>query len=144
MRLNRVLITLAVFFSCCPLAVADGVRGLQEIYGTPIPAQIRKNFDQVTETHRTCPACALGVLDGEKFFDIYTKKFLVVGMSPDSFGGWWAVIAVEGEPRNAFRLWLYDVGDDAYELRSIEELPRSLDAKLIHQLWSPDYGRYWL
>ena len=135
------LVALLVFF---PLVFADGVRGLREIYATPIPAEIRRNFDRTIHIHHTCPECHLGVLDGENFLDLYSKKFLVLGVSPNSFGGFWAVIAVEGEPRNAFRLWLYDIGDDEYELRSIEELPESLEEELVLQLLSPTYRRYWL
>ena len=142
MRLSvSLLVALFVF---CPSAFADGVRGLQEIYETPIPSAIRRNFDQTIHTHRTCPECHLGVLDGERFLDLYTKKFLVIGLSPNSFGGVWAIIAVEGEPKNALRLWLYDVGDGEYDLRSIEELSDSLEEELIRQLQSPQHRHYWL
>lgn len=124
---GRKLLFLVALFVGCPLGFSGEVQGLleeiKEIYETPIPTQIRNNFDQTAHTYRTCPECVLGVLDGEKFPDLYAKKFIVVGLAPHSFGGVWAVIAVEDEPRNAFRLWLYDVSDDEYDLRSIEELP---------------------
>ena len=135
------LVALLVFFLS---AFADGVEELQEIYETPIPGAIRRNFDQTIYAHRTCPECHLGVLDGERFLDLYTKKFLVIGLSPNSFGGVWAVIAVEGEPKHAFRLWLYDIGAGEYDLRSIEELSDSLEEELIHQLQSPQHRHYWL
>ena len=141
---HRILLSLTAWIVFCPLAFADGVQGLEEIYETPIPAQVRKNFARIIETRKTSPECTLGVLDGDKYIDIYTKKFIVLGLSPNSFGGFWTIIAVEGEPRKAFRLWLYDVGDDEYDLRSVEELPERLDEKLIRQLWSPAYRRYWL
>lgn len=143
MHYRKLLFPVALLIFCSS-AFADEVRGLQEIYATPIPAEIRRNFDHTIHIHDTCPECHLGVLDGEKFIDLYTKKFLVIGLSPNSFGGVWAVIAVEGEPRNAFRLWLYDIGDDEYDVRSIEALPESLEEELIRQLWSPEYRHYWL
>lgn len=117
---------------------------MQEIYETSIPSQIRKNFDQAIQTHSTCPKCVLEILDGDKYVDIYTKKFLVIGLLPNEFGGFWAVIAVEGESRNAFLLWLYDIGDEEYDLRSVEELPESLDEELVRQLWDPAQRPYWL
>lgn len=135
---------LVVLLVCCPLAFAEEVEGLKEIYETPIPVQIRKNFDQTLQIHHACPECVLGVLDGEKFLDMYAKKFVVLGLAPNSFGGVWAIIAVEGEPRNAFRLWLYDVSDDEYDLRSIEELPEFFEEELIRQIRSPEYRQYWL
>lgn len=128
----------------CPPVTAEGVRGLQEIYGTPIPTEIRRGFDQTLGNYTACPECVVTVLDGERFLPIYPKKFLVVGMEPNGFGGVWAVIAVEGELRNSFLLWLYDLGEHEYQLRSIEELPNSLDENLIRQLSTPAYRRYWL
>ncbi len=140
----RILLSLTAWFIYCPVALADGVRGLQEIYETPIPAQIRKSFNHTIQIYNTCPECALGVLDGEKFIDIYPKKFIVLSLSPNSFGGFWAFIAVEGERRNTFRLWLYDVSDKEYDLRSIEELTESLDEEFNRWLDSPTHHSYWL
>lgn len=137
-------LTLAAWLVFCPLVFTDWVLALKEIYETPIPRQIRRNFDQTIQIHRTCPECALGVLDGKKFVDIYPKKFIVLSLSPNSFGGFWAFIAVEGERKNTFRLWLYDVGDNEYELRSIEELPGSLNEEFISQLENPAHRPYWL
>ncbi len=142
MRLSALWLAALLMFS--PSAFAEKVRRLQEIYETPIPSAIRRNFDHTLRIHDTCSECQLGVLDGEKFLDLYDKKFLVVGLSPNSFGGVWAVIAVEGKPRSAFQLWLYDIGEDEYDLRSIEELPGAVEEELIHQLESPEYRQYWL
>ena len=94
--------------------------------------------------HDACPECHLGVLDGEKFLGVYAKKFLVLGLEPHGFGGVWAIIAVEGEPGNVFRLWLYDINDNEYDLRSIEELPGALEEELVRQIQNLEYRHYWL
>ena len=138
---RSVLVALLIF---CPFAFAEGIQELQEIYTTPIPAEIRRNFDDVLRIRDACPECPLGVLDGEKFLDVYTKKFLVLELEPHGFGGVWAIIAVEGEPRNVFRLWLYDIDENEYDLRSIEELPGALEEELVRQIQSLAYRHYWL
>lgn len=143
MRL-KILLSMAAWLLVCPLALAGGVKGLQEIYGTPIPSQIRKNFNEVVHTHNTCPECVLGVLDGEKFLDIYPKKFIVLSLLPNSFGGFWAYIAVEGEQKSTFRLWLYDLNGGGYDLRSIEELSNSMDKEFVSQLQDPAHKPYWI
>ena len=140
----RILAFLVVWLALGSGAFADRVRGLQEIYETPIPGEIRRNFDRTVQIRTSCLGCTLTVLDGEKFIDMYAKKFLVVGLEPNSFGGVWAVIAIEGNPKDAFLLWLYDVDADEYALRSIEELPGSLDEELVRQLEGPAYRPYWL
>ena len=141
---SRILLILAAGLVFSPLAFADWTVALKEIYGTPIPTEIRKNFDRFTQTRDTCPKYTLGVLDGEKFMDIYPKKFIVLSLSPNSFGGYWAFIAVQGERKNTYRLWLYNMGDNEYDLRSIEELPNSLDEEFNGQLKNPAYRPYWV
>ena len=135
---------LGASFLFCPLASANWVSALREIYETPIPSQIRKNFNEVTTTHNTCSECVLGVLDGEKFFDVYPRKFLVLSLLPNSFGGVWAYIAVEGERKRTFRLWLYDLPDGEYDLRSVEELPNSMDEGFFGQLQNSAHKPYWI
>lgn len=127
---------------------ASDIQELQQIYATPIPAQIRKTFDQTTrhvcsKDDGKCSGCAFTVYDGGKRVDIFTKRFIVVGVKPARFGGVEVTIVFEGAP-NAFWLWLYDVDPNAYQLRSIEKLPESLDEGLIRQLQTPAYQRYWL
>lgn len=126
------------------LVFAEEIHGLNEIYNTPIPAEIRRNFDEYIYVRETCPECEQGVLDGEKFVDIYTKKFIVVGLYPNSFGGVWALIAVEGDTSRAFRLWLYDINPDEYDLRSVTELKGSFDVEGMGKLCSSSYSYFWL
>ena len=128
----------------CSTAFSNHVGELQEIYDTPIPAEIRRNFDRIIQLHASCPECPLTVLDAEKFIDVDAKKFLVVGLEPHGFGGVWAVMAIESNPRDALRLWLYDVDRHTYDLRSVERLPDHLDEELVQQLRDATYRQYWL
>ena len=140
----RVLLFLTAWFVFCPPASGDWAPTLKEIYETPIPAQIRRNFNQVVETRNTCPDCVLGVFDGEKFMDVYPRKFIVLSLTPNSFGGVWAFIAVQGERKDTYRLWLYDIDDNEYDLRSIEELPSSMDEEFVGDLEKPAHRPYWI
>lgn len=126
------------------LVFAEEIHGLKEIYNTPIPAEIRRNFNEYIYVRETCPECEQGVLDGEKFVDIYTKKFIVVGLYPNSFGGVWAFIAVEDDTSRTFRLWLYDINPDEYDLRSVTELKGSFDKNAMYKLYSSEYSHFWL
>src|SRR3990167_2429606 len=91
--------------------LADGIHGLQQIYATPIPAQIRKTFAQTTrhvcsKDREECSGCAFTVQEKGKRVDIFTKKFIIIGLEPGHFGGVEATIVFDGVP-NAFWLWLY-------------------------------------
>lgn len=150
------LVTLNIFSEGCvskraarnEKVLTDGVQGLQQIYETPIPAQIRKTFGHTTRhvcsrDRAECPGCVFTVQEGGKRVDIFTKKFIVVGLESGSFGGVEATIVFEGVA-NAFWLWLYDVDPDEYQLRSIEELPEPLDEGFIYKLQDSAYRLYWL
>ena len=162
MRLSRPvflligLVATLLFFEGCTSRQTAGngkiwtgdVQRLQQIYETSVPAQIRKTFDQTTghvcsKDLEECPGCAFTVYRGGKRVDIFTKKFIVVGLEPGHFGGVEATIVFEGA-LNAFWLWLYDVGPNEYQLRSIEQLPELLNAELMQRFQAPAYQQYWL
>jgi len=123
----------------------DGLsRKLEKIYRTPIPAKIRRTFDRtVMMGCEECAECAFTVLDGGKEVSIFTKKFIVVDVEPGDFGGVFVTLIFEGKS-NPFLLWVYDVGDGKYELRTIRELPEPSDERFVRQVHNPLYRRYWL
>lgn len=134
------MITLAFF---CPSSFAGGTKGLREIYETPIPAKIRKDFDQAIETYYTCDECMLGFLDAERFINLYQKKFIVLELLPNSSVDICAFIAIEGERNHTYRLLLDRLPGGEYDLRSIEELPNSMDEKFFTELNGQDHDPYW-
>ena len=134
----------SIFESSYQRIYADGVRVLQEIYNTPIPAQIRQTFDRTVRVdHDACSDCAFTVLDGEKQVGIFTKKFIIVDLEPDGFGSVSTTLVFEGTS-NPFLLWMDDIGGGRYELRNITELPEPLGEGFVHQLRNPAYRHYWL
>ena len=141
-----ITVFLAVVFIFNPVIFASQVGGLSEIYDTSIPSEIRRNFNKYLQDRENYidSEGEHGFINGEKFRDIYAKEFLVIGVEPNSFGGVWSVIAVKGEMRHAFRLWLYDIGTRTYDLRSIEEVPGCFDKQFIEKLCSPAYSNFWL
>ncbi len=123
----------------------DGTEAFQEIYGTPIPAQIRQTFDRTIQAHENCSAdgCAFTVFDGGRPVGIFTKKFILVDLGPVDSGGISATLVFEGIT-NPFLLRMDDLGGGKYELRNIAELPGPLGDGFVRQLRDPAYRRYWL
>lgn len=124
---------------------SDGARAFQEIYDTPIPVQIRETFDRTSHDHGNCSAdgCAFTILDGGKPVGIFTKKFIVVELSPGDSGGISATLVFEGS-LVSFLLEMADRGGGKYELRKMTELPGSPGDGFIRLLQNPAYQRYWL
>lgn len=124
---------------------ADGSKAFQEIYDTPIPAQIRETFDRTLHAHQACPAdeCAFTVLEGGKPVDIFTKKFILVDVGPDDSGAVSATLVFEGTS-NPFLLRMDDTGGGTYELRTMTELPGLVGDGFVRQLQNAAYHRYWL
>lgn len=145
--IRSVILVLVCWVSTCSSILATEVKGLEEIYATPIPAEIRRNFNEYVYAREKYPGFVSGhvIVDAAKYVHIYTKKFLVIGIVPNNhFGGVWAIIAVEGETRHAFQLWLYDIGDDEYELRSVDEFPGHFDKQFLEEYHTPLFSKYWL
>ena len=123
----------------------DGAGAFREIYGTPIPAQIRETFNRTLHDRENCSkdGCAFTVLDGDKQAAIFTEKFIVVDLRPTDSGGISATLVFEGT-LGPFSLEMADLGGDRYELRSMVELPGLLGDGFIRLLQNPAYQQYWV
>lgn len=122
----------------------DGLRAFQEIYDTPLPAQIRQTFDRtVLADCDRCSDCAFTTLDGEKQVGVFTKKFIVVALGPSDSGGVDATLVFEGA-LVPFSLEVDDRGGGKYELRNMAEMPGLLGDGFVRQLQNPAYRQYWL
>ena len=146
MKYSYKIIIVLIFeaFIFCSLISADQIAGLSEIYATPIPVEIRRNFDEYVHLQNACPNCERGVINGEEFIDVYAKKFIVINLEPNDFGGVWAVIAVKGEQWQAFQLWLYNIRQGVYDLRGISRLDGFFDEEFIEKLCNLEYINFWL
>jgi hypothetical protein len=126
-----------------PTIASSRAKGFDEVYFTAIPQQIRVNFNEALQTHKSCPGCSSRISGGEDNRYIFDKKFIVIGVSSNKAGGLWAYIAVENDADNAYRLWLRSTKDRGLDLRSIDKMPGCLDKELVVDLWDPWYDRYW-
>ena len=88
-------------------------------------------------------AILIGLDLGEKRVGIFTKKFVIVGLESDGFGGVSATLVFESAS-NPFLLGMNDIGGGKYALRNIVELPQPLGEEFVRQLQNPAYRRYWL
>ena len=119
-------------------------RALQDIYDTPIPAQIREGFNRTVRVDcEACSVCAFTVLEGERRVSIFTKKFIIVDLETDGIGGVSATLAFE-HTSHPFLLQMDENGGGGYALRHMAELPEPLGEELIRQLQSPQHRHDWL
>jgi hypothetical protein len=119
-------------------------RALQDIYDTPIPTQIREEFNHtVLVDCEACSECAFTVLEGKRPISIFTKRFMVVDLETDGVGGVSATLVFE-HTSHPFLLRMDEIGGGRYALRHMAELPEPVGEEMIHQLQSPQYRRYWL
>ena len=119
-------------------------RALQDIYDTPIPAQIREGFNHtVLVDCEACSVCAFTVLEGERRVSIFTKKFMVVDLQTDGIGGVSATLVFE-HISHPFLLRMDEIGGGRYALRHMAERPEPLGEEMIRQLRSPQHRHYWL
>lgn len=120
------------------------IRALQDIYDTPIPAQIRERFDRTVRVQcEACSDCAFTVLEGERRVSIFTKQFIIVDLETDDVGGVSATLVFE-DASHPFVLRMDRIGGGRYALRHMAELPEPVGEELIRQLRSAQCRQYWL
>ncbi|MFH1837554.1 MAG: hypothetical protein ABH862_05540 [Candidatus Omnitrophota bacterium] len=145
-RIFIALVLMCLLFSSnmtqCILAFADNMNVIQEIYDTPIPFEIRRNFNDYIHANET--EAEKTVVDGEKFPDIYSKSFFVTDFRHNPFGGLLVTIVVKDQNLRTFRLWMYDTSEDVYELRSIEELSNPFPEEIILEIMGVPYNDFWI
>lgn len=102
---------------------------LETLYNSIFPQEIRRNFKEYIDRRDNCQDCSERIMNAHFYPDVYSDNFIVFDVEGNDFGGHWAYIAIKKDKDEVrfFRLWLYDVDHDVYELREICEVtsPRS-------------------
>jgi hypothetical protein len=127
------------------LVFANELVGIQ--LGSPkfqkTAVDLRRTFNKVIQSQRTAPQSAVI----EKFLPYiknFEKQFIVLGVRDGDFGGLWVTIVINPENMRFWRVWIYPVGQERFELREIEEMALIPSEKeKFLRLLSARYRKYW-
>lgn len=123
--------------------IAFDIRHMECLNKTIAVRSIEKNFQESLDS-KICSDCAGLFPNASKFVHLYKKKYMVLGVQQNDFGGDVVFIVVENEPY-LFQLWLYPIEDDFYQLRTIfvENLSKKTTAQMLKYSKESQYSKYW-
>lgn len=98
---------------------SDKKEHLQVLYDSIFPKEIRRNFEEYIDRRDNCKDCFERIMNADFYSDVYSERFIVFEIEENGFGGYWIRIATKKDKIKFFRLWLYDIDEDVYELREI-------------------------
>ena len=119
---------------------------LQTLYNSIFPREIRRNFEEYIDRRDNCKDCFERIMNADFYPDVYSERFIVFDVVDNDFGGHWAYIAVKKDKDKIgfFRLWLYDIDRDVYELREIYEFTSSRSDLWAEAFMKDEYEQFFV
>lgn len=92
-----------------------------------IATEIRRNFIEVQKRNDECKSrtdCAEVFPDATKFLNLVKKKFLVIGLKQNGFGGNFVFLFFRSS-KMIHRVWVYPIDENIYQVRELKTLAPS-------------------
>jgi len=105
---------------------------------------IATNLKEIASTKRTCPKCVEAFPDASSFSHLLGRGYLALAMEQNGFGGYTISVVFRNDPR-VFRLWLYPIESETFQIRnmSIDKFSKK-DTLLTGQYAKESkYAKYW-
>lgn len=118
---------------------------LECLKNSKVAQSIRINFDSILVRRRTCRECAEAIPREANFSPLYDLDYLMMKAEPNGFGGYWAHIIFKESPTRIYRLWLYPIDENTFQLRDIGTIiPTAKIKKTMTTLSGTKYSKYWI
>ncbi len=156
---NRILL-LVTFFICGTSSSVLGKQNVTSCIGQPTSVEkkyltclrdsasaheIRRNFNKIQEKRHECKKCAESFPGESNFISIYDRKFLVLDMNHNPFGGYSAHIIFNEGRNRLYRVWLYPVEEDEFQIRELEPVaPNKKNVRIMTLLFNSTFSDYGL
>ena len=109
----------------------------------PVAKSLRVTLNRYADGDQTSEALdAFGI---RPYLPLFREKFVVLEIRDGDFGGYWINIFISEKQMVPLLIWIYDIGENEYEIRSIEKKNLSKkDRKNWEPLRAKKYIQYWL
>jgi len=110
---------------------------------TPEVRSIRRILQKVSEAK--CSKCREAFPDEKKYSGLIERPYLALRMEHNDFGGNTVSVIFKDDPR-IFRLWLYPIELDEYQIRAMlpEQLSEQATMQMLKYAKEQKYAKYWL
>lgn len=129
----------------CPLEqIAFDEKHLACLKQTALIKSIGKNF-LTFEERKNCPACAEPWPAAARYSEVYQRDYLPVGVFLNDMGGYFVAVMFKNDP-SLYRLWLYEIDKNDFQLRAFEPIePTTKEKQKMKEVTQNKlYAKYWL
>lgn len=104
---------------------------------------VRQSLDAILKPRQNYPRFADFLEEVKKYNSIFNKPFLLLEAESTGFGGFFALVVFKSHPK-VFRLWIYEIDKNIFELREIIPLQVTLNKIIMNDLADKRVNPFWV
>lgn len=105
--------------------------------------EIRRNFDELRKKRHQCKNCAEAFPGESNSASLYNRKFLILDMDHNPFGGYSAHIIFDEGRERLYKVWLYPGDENKFQLREFEPVaPSKKIVRIMTTLFNSTFSNY--
>lgn len=104
---------------------------------------IRQSLGAIIKPRKNYPRSLESLKEIKQYDSLIQKPFLLLEAEPNEFGGFFALVVFKKHPR-VFRLWIYEVDRNVFELRMMTPLQVKLNKIITSELDDPRISPFWV
>lgn len=109
---------------------------------SPEAPAIQQSLDALLQPRRNYPRVTEPFKGASKYTSIFRKPFLLLETEPHDFGGFFALVVFRNYPK-AFRLWIYEIDKNEFEVREVIPLRVNLNKTIMKELEDKRISPFW-
>ena len=104
---------------------------------------IQQGLSAMLKPRRNYPRIAEPFVLSKQYIPLYGKPFLTLDTELNDFGGFFALVVFKDYPK-VFRLWLYEIDKNVFEIREMIPLQVTLNKVIMDELKDKRISPFWL
>lgn len=104
---------------------------------------IQQSLGAILKPRQNYPRSLESLKEIKQYASLFQKPFLLLESESNDFGGFFALVVFKGHPK-VFRLWVYEIDKNVFEVREVIPLKVTLNKQIMNELKDRRIGPFWL
>jgi|GEM_PF-3273813 hypothetical protein len=118
------------------------IANLSRWKNSPEASAIRQSLGAIHKQRRNYPRVTEPFKGASKYTTIFRKPLLLLDSEPNHFGGFFALAVFKNYPK-VFRLWIYEIDKNVFEVREVIPLRVNLGKMIMNELEDKRIVPFW-
>lgn len=106
-------------------------------------SEIQQSLGAILKPRRNYPRSLESLKEIKQYSSLFQQPFMLLEVEANEFGGFFALIVFKSYPK-VFRLWVYEVDKNLFELRMMTPLQVKLNKKIMSELDDKRIIPFWV